>query len=67
VASWVQGSLEQGGDSPEGASGPQARRRLARGCVRPSSVAETPWRGARSLSGTETHSRGTAADHSVGR
>jgi hypothetical protein len=33
------GSLEQGGGSPEGASGPRARRGLARGGVRPSSEA----------------------------
>jgi hypothetical protein len=29
------GSLERGGDSPEGASGPRARRRLARGASGP--------------------------------
>jgi hypothetical protein len=34
-------SLQRGGDSPEGALGPRARRRLTRGGVRPSSEAES--------------------------
>jgi hypothetical protein len=35
----AQGGLERGGDSPEGVSSPRARRRFARGGVRPSSEA----------------------------
>jgi hypothetical protein len=38
-------SLEGGGDSPEGASSPRARRSLARGGVQPSSEAESHPRG----------------------
>jgi hypothetical protein len=67
AASWVKGGLERGGDSSEGASGPRARRRLARGGVRPSSEAENLWRGVWSSSETETRPRGTAACRLVGR
>jgi hypothetical protein len=65
--SWVQGGLERGGESPEGASGPRARRRLARGGVRPSSEAEITRCGARSSSEAEIRPRGTAVDRLVGR
>jgi hypothetical protein len=45
---WALGSrawdgLERGGDSPEGASSPRARRRFARGGVQPSSEEEISW------------------------
>jgi hypothetical protein len=60
-------ALERGGDSPEGALGPRARRRFTRGGARPSSEAEFKWRGAWSSSEAETHPRGTATDRLVGR
>jgi hypothetical protein len=66
AASWAQDGLKRGGDSPEGASGPRARRRiargglgprarrrLARGGVRPSSEMENRPRGARPSSEME--------------
>jgi hypothetical protein len=59
-------ALERGGDSLEGALGPRARRRIARGGARPSSEAEFTRRGARSTSEAETRPRGTAADRLVG-
>jgi hypothetical protein len=59
-------ALERGRDSPEGVSGPRARRGLARGGVRPSSEAGTLRHGARSSSETEICPRDTAADHLVG-
>jgi hypothetical protein len=49
AASWAQGGLSRGGDSPEGASVPRARRRIARGGVRPSSETETRPRGRQAL------------------
>jgi hypothetical protein len=53
--------------SPEGASGPRARRRIAWGGVRPSSEVELTQRGARPSSEAETRPRGTAAGRLVGR
>jgi hypothetical protein len=67
AASWVWGGLERGGVSPEGASGPRARGRLARGGVRPLSEAEFLRCGAQSSSETEIRPRGTAAVRLVGR
>jgi hypothetical protein len=53
----ARGDLERGGDSPEGASGPRARRRFARGGAQPSSEAEIRPRG---------RDRGRVPDLSVG-
>jgi hypothetical protein len=74
------GALERGGDSPEGAPSPRARRRFARGRVRPSSEAEISWLGtwpsseveiswlgAWPSSEAEVRPRGTEADRSMCR
>jgi hypothetical protein len=67
VASRAWGGLERGGESPEGASGPRARRGITRGGVRPSSEAEFTRRGIRPLSEVENRPRGTATSGLVGR
>jgi hypothetical protein len=59
-------ALSEAENHPRGASVLLARRRLARGGVRPSSEVETPRRGARSSSETEIRPRGTAADRLLG-
>jgi hypothetical protein len=46
---------------------PRARRRLARGGIKPSSEVEVPWRSVWSLSEAEARPRGTAAGCVVGR
>jgi hypothetical protein len=61
------GSLERGGDSPEGVSSPRARRRFARGGVKPSSEAEISWCGTWPSSETEVRPRGAAAGYLMGR
>jgi hypothetical protein len=49
VTSRARGGLERGGESPEGASGPRARWRIAWGGVRPSSEVENHPRGRQAL------------------
>jgi hypothetical protein len=61
------GSLERGGDSPEGASSPRARRRFARGGVKPLSEAEISWCGTWPSSEMEVRPRGAAAGYLMGR
>jgi hypothetical protein len=69
VEEWVwerqaRESLERGGTSPEGASGPRARQNLTRGGgepVRASSEAEPHRGGVRPSSETEPHPRGRPA------
>jgi hypothetical protein len=41
----ARGGLERGGEPPEGAPAPRARRRITRGCARPSSEVEFCSRG----------------------
>jgi hypothetical protein len=77
--SWVQGGLERGGNSL-GVWVPRARRKLARGSVRPlseaeihprgvkpSSEAEISWCDARPSSEMELRPRGAVAGYLVGR
>jgi hypothetical protein len=52
------GGLERGGDSPDGASSPRARRRFARGGAQPSSEVEIRPRGRPPSSEEEIHPRG---------
>jgi hypothetical protein len=53
-------ALERGGTSPEGASGPRARRNLTRGGVRPSSEAEPHPRGRPTLERGGTSPKGAS-------
>jgi hypothetical protein len=60
-------ALERGGDSPEAASGPRARRRFTKGGVRPSSEVEISWCGVWPSSEAEVLPRGAEAGRSMGR
>jgi hypothetical protein len=60
-------ALERGEDSPKGASSPRARRRFARGCVKPSTEAKISWCGAWPSSEMEVRPRGVAAGYLMGR
>jgi hypothetical protein len=58
--------LERGGTSPEGATGPRARRNLTRGGARPSSEAEIRWCDATPLERSGVPPEGGWADCSGG-
>jgi hypothetical protein len=69
VGTRLRGSraLERGGNSPDGASSPRVRRKLARGGVKPSSEAEVLWCGAWPSSETEVRPRGDEAGYLMDR